>query len=345
MKIADSQLFFNTSRNVEEKRVSQKQINIWTGPEAVSVSTSKRVPLKTDSIENLFINNARITPVGSDESITLKPELMTMKRMLETLTGKKLKLTDIDNFKAKTPPLPSGIFQQAPSTETSNSQQAGWGIRYSEFQSYYEAEQTTVDTTGRVKTESGETIDFSLHLKMQREFYTEKRFEFSAGKALTDPLVINFDGNPTSLTDVKFKFDINSDGKKDDIPWLAPGSGFLVFDKNKDGLINNGSEMFGPDSGNGFEELAAFDTDKNGWIDENDSAFDELSILSGEGWDSAFLTDLKQAGIGAISLSNGESEFTVKDQANNTLGKIRRTGVYITEDGKAGSVQQIDFSL
>lgn len=43
-------------------------------------------------------------------------------------------------------------------------------------------------------------------------------------------------------------------------------------------LVNNGSELFGPTNGNGFQELAEYDKDGNGWIDENDEIFGSLKI-------------------------------------------------------------------
>ena len=340
MKIAESQVSFRTSRKIEEKRVSKKRLDKWVDPSPVSIS--KKSVLKTNSMAKLFSNNTDITQAHTDDESSLDPKLMTMKRMLENLTGKKIRIKNINSFKKDTAPsLAKEVFQEiSPPAQKDSSKGAGWG-----FQSYYQSEETIVDTMGTVKTESGESIVFSLHLKMQRDFYTEEKFEFPPGDALRDPLVINFSGKPTDLSNVRFKFDIDSDGNKEEIPWLAPGNGFLVFDKNKDGIVNNGDELLGPHSGNGFEELAALDMDGNEWIDENDPGFHDLSIWSGEGWDNAFLNDLKKEGIGAISLSSAEKEFSIKDQTNDTLGKIRRTGIYIREDGNIGSIQQVDLAV
>ena len=56
---------------------------------------------------------------------------------------------------------------------------------------------------------------------------------------------------------------------------------FLALDLNGDGRINNGSELFGALSGNGFADLAQYDSDANGWIDENDEIFQRLKVWSG----------------------------------------------------------------
>ena len=104
-----------------------------------------------------------------------------------------------------------------------------------------------------------------------------------AVKQKKDPLVINFNGSAAQLTSTKFSFDIDTDGTTENISFAAPGSGFLALDKNHDGKINDGSELFGPASGNGFKELAAYDQDGNQWIDENDAVFSRLKVWSKDG--------------------------------------------------------------
>lgn len=52
----------------------------------------------------------------------------------------------------------------------------------------------------------------------------------------------------------------------------------MALDVNYDGIINDGRELFGPRTGNGFLELAEFDIDGNNWIDENDPIFEKLRI-------------------------------------------------------------------
>jgi len=93
-----------------------------------------------------------------------------------------------------------------------------------------------------------------------------------------DPLVLNFEGNRAELTGAKFAFDLDQDGEQEHISFVGSGSGILVLDRNKDGIVNDGSELFGPSTGNGFNELASLDGDENGWIDENDAAYQDLSV-------------------------------------------------------------------
>ena len=75
---------------------------------------------------------------------------------------------------------------------------------------------------------------------------------------------------------------------------------FLALDKNGDGRMNDGSELFGTASGDGFKDLAAYDEDGNGWIDENDSIYSQLKIWTKDENGKDHLIDLKDADVGAI---------------------------------------------
>lgn len=145
---------------------------------------------------------------------------------------------------------------------------------------------------------------------MSREFLREQSVSVRLGDAvLKDPLVLNFDGAAAELTTTRFSFDIDSDGKPDQIAFVGANSGFLALDRNNDGVINDGGELFGPSTGQGFAELAAYDEDSNQWIDENDSIYQNLRIWSknAEGQDQ--LVSLGQRGVGILSWTCDQSIF------------------------------------
>jgi hypothetical protein len=52
---------------------------------------------------------------------------------------------------------------------------------------------------------------------------------------------------------------------------------------------------------------------------------------------------LGEKGIGAISLDSTATLFSIKDAANNLLGRVQSTGVFLGERGEVGTVQQIDL--
>lgn len=161
---------------------------------------------------------------------------------------------------------------------------------------------------------------------MSRTFYSQTSISFKAGDALLDPLVINLDSTPPSLSGKKISFDINIDGNKENINLPSSSSGFLVLDKNYNGIIDDGSELFGPQSGNGFEELSKYDTDNNGWIDENDPIYDNLQIWQHDDSGNSSLIALGKVGIGAIYLESAQTDFKYTDNQNNTEGIFLQTG-------------------
>lgn len=211
--------------------------------------------------------------------------------------------------------------------------------------SYAEQEQTSFHTQGKVVTKDGREIDFGIDMQMSRSFaeYYERR-QTAVEKTFCDPLVINLDTDIAQLSDQKFMFDIDNDGILDRISQLSAGSGYLALDKNGDGRINDGGELFGTQSGNGFADLAAYDDDGDGWIDEDDEIFDRLVIWAKDENGKDKLYHLKEKGIGAICLSSAATEFALKSgQTNETNGMIRRTGMFLFENGKAGTVQHVDL--
>jgi len=160
-----------------------------------------------------------------------------------------------------------------------------------------------------------------------------------------DPLVINFDGANVQLSSARFAFDIDNDGKSENLPLLTGGSGYLALDSNSDGKINSGAELFGAGSGDGFADLAAHDTDGNGWIDEGDVVYDRLRVWTPDDQGGGALSSLKEKGVGAISAGLVATSFESRTADNQPLGGVRSTGLYVAEDGHVGSVQQIDLSV
>ena len=186
----------------------------------------------------------------------------------------------------------------------------------------------------------------AVNLNVSREFASQVNIETTQQVVMTDPLVINMDNLPAGVKDMTFQFDIDCDGKMDEISMLREGSGFLALDKNGDGKINDGSELFGTRSGNGFADLAVYDEDGNGWIDENDEIFDKLRVWSKDKDGKDVLKTLKEADVGAIYLGSTNSQFSLTDKKDNeVLGAVRSTGIYLKEStGMAGTVQQVDLA-
>lgn len=210
---------------------------------------------------------------------------------------------------------------------------------------FEEKEEVAFSSMGRVTTADGRIISFSLGVGMSREFceYYKEEHDMAQFQRVCDPLVINFDGGVASLSDQKFFFDIDADGKKEEVSRLGAGSGYLALDKNEDGRINDGSELFGPQSGNGFHDLAQYDEDGDGWIDEDDSVWSKLKIWCKDENGKDMLYSLRDKGVGAICLQNTATNFALNNQQNTSNGYIRSTGIFLYENGNVGTVQHLDL--
>ncbi len=218
-------------------------------------------------------------------------------------------------------------------------------LNFSHETFFAETESASFSTVGTVKTADGREISFNVNVGMSREFQQYYREDLElASFTMCDPLVINLDTDVAQLEDQTFYFDIDADGELDEISSLGAGSGYLALDKNGDGIINDGSELFGTSSGNGFADLAKYDEDGNGWIDENDAIWDKLKIWTKDENGNDVLYRLADKGVGAICLQNVSTDFTQKGASGQTLGAIRNTGVFLYENGNVGTVQHVDVA-
>lgn len=209
-----------------------------------------------------------------------------------------------------------------------------------------ESESTTFASSGMVKTQDGRSINFNIEVSMSRAFTSQINTLTTQNYIKTDPLVINLDTDIGSVTDQKFLFDLDSDGDEEEISFAGKGSGFLALDRNGDGRIGDGSELFGTKSGDGFKDLAAFDEDGNGWIDENDSIYSKLKVWTKDEDGNDYLINLKDADVGAIYLDNADTQFSLKDGNNRLNGEIKKTGIYLHEStGAAGTLNHVDLAV
>ena len=137
------------------------------------------------------------------------------------------------------------------------------------------------------------------------------------------PIILDLDGNgvqTTSIAESAARFDMNLDGQADRTGWVSAGDAFLVHDDNRDGVVNDRSELFGGAEGEGFAKLAGFDSNRDGSVDARDERFGELQLWQdrdGDGQtDAGELVRLDEAGIAALRVAY---EVQAQEQNGNLL--------------------------
>jgi len=367
VKIVNSTVLMASQHELAEQDVNQQTVRVWdntgsntakkvNGVEEFLKQAKQDVVEISDKAKELYAEQVQYNhgiSAPKDQSMFElsegdKQKLRLIQNLIEALTGKRIKFNlPVVGDDQETYHIPMKNKELLLKNDVGKTTQPllGWGMEYHSYQAHSEQESTSFKAVGIVKTADGKEINFSATVSMSRQFLSEQRVDIKAGDALRDPLVINFDGQAAQLTTDKFYFDIDSDGTQEDISFVKSNSGFLALDLNHDGIVNNGKELFGPNSGNGFADLAKYDSDGNQWIDENDPIYQNLRIWTKDADGNEQLFALGQKGIGAIYLGTAKTEFSIKDDANQLQGQIRQTGIFLKEDGKVGTVQQVDLAV
>ena len=170
------------------------------------------------------------------------------------------------------------------------------------------------------------------------------------------PLILDLKGDGLELTNMSkgVNFDLNGDGTMDRTAWTSAHTdfddAFLVYDKNGDGAINDGKELFGSQNGaiNGFAELGKYDSNNDGKIDNNDNIFDKLQLwsdMNGDGKvDDGELKTLKEMGVAEISTKYNEVHNAagdlLEDKNGNTIGL---QGSFKKDDGSVSKMTDVLF--
>lgn len=332
MKITESTVALATQRSYSSQQHTELSIQV----EQAAADTARPEVSLSDAGKTQAAQ-----AVNVDEALESDPRYLLIKFLVETLTGREIKL-----FHGKRNSLSEVSAQPQPSSTqtTATPVQGGVAIDYREVREENEAVQ--FQAAGIIKTSDGREIEFSAELSMSRSYRQEVSFSAASGslaRPKKDPLVLNYGAPAATLSEQTFAFDIDADGQKDNISLLNAGSAFLARDLNQDGKVNDGQELFGTQSGDGFADLAKLDADGNHWIDENDVAFAQLQLWIKDSSGADKLLDLQSLGIGAIYLGNAKADFSLNDAQNRELGQARAAGIYLNDNGSGGTVQQIDL--
>ncbi|UGA38270.1 hypothetical protein JOS77_31155 [Chromobacterium haemolyticum] len=337
MRVASMALSMSSQYSFSQSLSVQQQSRAWAQlpPSPPPSKPSSDVSLSSDGVKASSQDKAF--------SDGMTPMLGLIKDILEKVLGVKFKVVDgtlqrddgKDEQSADSRPVRSGQSSTAP-------QQLLSGGELKQTVDYQESESLAFSAKGSIKTQDGREFNFALDVQMSRsfEYHSSSTLQFGNGHA-TDPLMLSLGNDAGSFSGASVSFDLQSNGKQSQLPFIN-NAGWLALDHNGDGKINDGSELFGTQSGNGFADLAKLDSNGDGVLDDGDAAFAQLKLWSGRDGDKDQLMGLKELGIGAILLPSVDSPFSIKNADNQSQADIRRSGVYLTEDGRAGRVSQVD---
>jgi hypothetical protein len=167
------------------------------------------------------------------------------------------------------------------------------------------------------------------------------------GTCRGSPLVLDLDGDGVNLTslDKGVAFDLFGTGQKVKSAWIGGGDGWLVMDRNGNGMVDGARELFGNVTGgtshaDGFAALSTIDQNGDGRIDANDEAFAKLLVWRDTNRDGrsqpSELVKLADLGIRALYVSATRDEGPASwDRHGNQIPLV---GSFEREDGSRGLV-------
>ncbi|CBL45948.1 Hemolysin-type calcium-binding protein [gamma proteobacterium HdN1] len=172
------------------------------------------------------------------------------------------------------------------------------------------------------------------------------------GPTPSSPLVLDLDGDgvETVGADSDIYFDHSGDGFSELSGFVSPDDGLLALDRNGDGFINSGQELFGnftilqdgTRAANGFAALQEMDTNHDGVVDGQDGGFSALRVFRDSNQngvtDDGELLTLEQAGVTSLSLG-----YTSQSYVDAEGNEHRQVGSYTTTSGQSLALTDVWF--
>lgn len=320
----------------ESLELNQSEIDLLSDADTRStISSLSNTPAFSNVVASLFnekVSEADTSMKGMDV------ETYRLKSIIESFTGKELELSVSRQYEK----------EQAKARLEQRQQQSSDNVQLliERTESITEYERSDFSAQGSITTASGQLIDFNIEQTLERYFQQESSVNLQLSQSeLIDPLVVNLDSSAISLTEKKYQFDLNSNGEDESISFVSKGNAFLALDRNGNGQVDNGNELFGTHTGDGFAELARYDEDGNRFIDENDSIYSQLLLWQKDTNGNDTLTSIAQQGIGALYLDSQATTFAIKNEENRLQGMLKSSGVFIHESGKVGTLHQLDLAV
>ncbi len=180
--------------------------------------------------------------------------------------------------------------------------------------------------------------------------------KFSFQQTPGSPIILDLtgDGVSTVSENAGTYFDLRNTGFAEKTGWVAPTDGLLVWDRNGNGVIDSGAELFGnytkkadgtTTAANGFDALTSFDTNADGKINASDALWNNLKIWvdsNGNGTaDAGELRTLASLNIQSLNLANTNAGVNPHDAAGNNPQYV---GTYTKTDNSTAAMTDVNFA-
>ncbi|MBI2894644.1 MAG: hypothetical protein HYY06_13910 [Deltaproteobacteria bacterium] len=193
---------------------------------------------------------------------------------------------------------------------------------------------------------STDGIDTGLAGEMGKaSVFLEERYECTGS-----PLVLDLDGDGVDTVRGTARFDLASTGRPSSTAWIRPGDALLALDRDGDGRISSGVELFGevtrgPNglAGDGFAALEALDSNHDGAVTGADAEFGRLLVWMDDGDGKSApgeLQPLPRAGISRLDLA------AVPVAARDAAGSMPALwSTFARSDGSTGALCDVFFAV
>lgn len=208
----------------------------------------------------------------------------------------------------------------------------------------------SVNKYGIFDTETGQLI---LPPGILDSFLSPDGPDMSNAENQASPIIIDLDGDGIETLSVSSGVFFDHDGNQfaENTGWVAPDDGLLIFDRDGNGQIDSGSELFGNNTllksgklaANGYQALHELDENKDGQLNSHDAIWTSLRIWqdgnSNGQVDEGELLSLEEAGVAAIGTGYSTSQYV--DKQGNAH---RQTSTITRSDGAVGQSADVWFA-
>jgi len=333
------------SRQTSVTKTEERQIDRSESKDVVSEQSTTGLVTPLNQLSSKYPELEQAAP---ESLLSEDSELRFIRLLFEAMWGKKIQHHQVMQNQQNSQQQ-SKTISMAMAFSHSHAERRSFGI--DEPQPFVSERTTQISTqttqllqaSAKLQLEDGSTIDLSFDSTLFKTRNISTQSQMLINGELVDPLVLTFSGSNVELSQKKVDFDLNADGEIDSMSYASGASAFLALDKNGNGQIDDGNELFGALSGNGFAELAHYDENQDGVIDESDSVFSKLRLSNLDAQGGMQLISLTEQRVGAIFLANLDASFNVLDGNDEITGIVRKNGLFLQDDFTPGLIQHIDI--